>query len=248
FTGSAAVGWSIAAKAPKKRVALELGSTSPLVLEPDADLSRVRSKIRAAAFGNAGQSCISVQRVLAHRSIRDDVLGLLIDAARGAKVGDPNDDATEIGPLIRPAENERILDWIAEAVEGGAVVHAGGRVEGGIFIPTVVEDVPPDARLAREEVFGPVVALETYDTFDDALERANDTDFGLHIGVFTSSLETALIAARKLEYGGVLINEVPTFRADQQPYGGIRDAGNTREGPSYAVESMTELRFVSLEP
>ncbi len=248
FTGSAAVGWGIAQKAPKKRVALELGSTSPLILEPDADLARVRAKITAAAFGNAGQSCISVQRVLAHRDIHDAVRDLLVDAAHAARVGDPADDATDVGPLIRPSENDRILSWIDEAVRGGAVVRAGGRVEKGIFLPTVVDGVPSGAKLVRNEVFGPVVVLESYERFEEAIERANASDFGLHVGVFTKSLEKALTAARELEYGGVLVNEVPTFRADQQPYGGVRDAGNTREGPAYGVQEMTELRFVSFEP
>jgi acyl-CoA reductase-like NAD-dependent aldehyde dehydrogenase len=247
FTGSTAVGWDIAAKAPKKRVSLELGGAAPLILEPDADLGRVMKKLGGAAFGNAGQSCISVQRVLVHRSIHDEVLRGLIAIAGAVAVGDPEDPATVVGPLIRPRENDRIRAWIDEAVRAGATLETGGEVKDGVFLPTVVSGAPSDCRLVRDEVFGPVVVVQRYERFEEAVAMANDTALGLHVGVFTRDLGKALEAARQLDFGGVLINEVPTFRADQQPYGGVRDAGNTREGPAYATREMTDLKFVSLE-
>ena len=247
FTGSVPVGWGIAAAAPRKRVLLELGSNSPLLVEPDADLDGLAARCGPAAFGFAGQSCISVQRLLVHRSVHDQMVDALARTADGLVVGDPLDEATDVGPLIAPDEADRVESWVAEAVAGGARVVAGGEREAGVLRPTVVTDVDTGSDLWRREVFGPVVAVRAYDTFDEAIALANDSDFGLHAGVFTNDLRTALRAVRELDFGGVLVNEVPTFRADQQPYGGVRDAGNTREGPAYAIEEMTTLRFVSLQ-
>jgi len=248
FTGSAPVGWAIAAGAPRKRVSLELGSNSPLIIEPDADLDRIVNKLKVAGFANAGQSCISVQRILVHRDVHPELIRRLKDAAESLVVGNPEDPATQVGPLIHPRENERIAEWVQEAVDAGGRLVTGNQVRDGVFVPTVVDEVPHVCRLATHEAFGPVVAVFAYQDFDEAIERANDSAFGLHAGVFTRDLSKALQAARRLDFGGVLINEVPTFRADQQPYGGVRDAGNTREGPAYTVQEMTELRFVSLEP
>ncbi len=247
FTGSAPVGWMIASKAAKKRVSLELGSNSPLIVEPDGDVDTVIKKLGAAAFGNAGQSCISVQRLLVHESICAPFTDKLIAAMRGLVVGDPADEKTDVGPMIRSQENERVAAWLQEAVQAGAKVLLGGKPEGRLFPPTVVADAPSSCKLYRNEVFGPVLLVNSYRSFDQAIEMANDSDFGLHAGVFTRNLGRALEAAKRLEFGGVLINEVPTFRADQQPYGGVADAGNTREGPAYTVAEMTELRFVSLQ-
>jgi acyl-CoA reductase-like NAD-dependent aldehyde dehydrogenase len=247
FTGSPDVGWGIAERAPRKRVSLELGSTSPLIVEPDADLDRLAPKLGPAAFGSAGQSCISVQRVLAHETIHRRVCELLVEAARTATLGDPMEEATDVGPLISQADNARVSRWIAEATEGGAKVLIGDEVRDRVFAPTVVDAVARNAKLWTSEVFAPVVVVQKYRDFDEAIALANDSAYGLHAGVFTPRLDRALQAARELEFGGVLINEVPTFRADQQPYGGVRDAGNTREGPAYAVHEMTVLRFVSFE-
>jgi acyl-CoA reductase-like NAD-dependent aldehyde dehydrogenase len=247
FTGSVDVGWSIAASAPRKKVALELGSNSPVIVEPDADVATVAAKVAAGGFGFAGQSCIAVQRVLVHRDVHADLRDALHQAADRLVVGDPADETTDVGPLIRPRECDRIVGWIEEATARGATVVTGGKVgEHGILLPTLVDEPPRDARLWSKEVFGPVVALAPYDDFEEALDAANDSDYGLHAGVFTNDLAKAMRAVRRLDFGGVLVNDVPTFRADQQPYGGVRDAGNTREGPAYAVEEMTELRFVSL--
>lgn len=248
FTGSAAVGWAIAAAAPRKKVALELGANSPVVVESDADLDAVASKVRVAGFSHAGQSCISVQRVIIDQAVHEDMVERLRKAAESLHLGDPRDEATEVGPLIRPAEADRVREWIDEAVAGGAELVTGGSVtDDGILRPTVVDRAPPDANLCTREVFGPVVVTMPYSDFDEALRLANDTAYGLHAGVFTHDLSKALHAARTLQFGGVLINEVPTFRADQQPYGGVRESGNTREGPAYAVKEMTELRFVSFQ-
>ncbi|MGA7800539.1 MAG: aldehyde dehydrogenase family protein [Gammaproteobacteria bacterium] len=247
FTGSAPVGWQIAAAAPKKRVSLELGSNSPVIVEPDADLAKVAEKLKAAGFANAGQSCISVQRLLVHQDVHGAMLELLKEAAESLVTGDPENPATQVGPLIHPRENQRLAEWIQQAVDAGGRVITGNEVRDGVFVPTVVDNVPQTCKLATHEAFGPVVAVFAYHDFDEAIARANDSAFGLHAGIFTSDLGKALKAVRRLDYGGVLINETPTFRADQQPYGGVRDAGNTREGPAYTVREMTELRFVSLQ-
>ncbi len=248
FTGSAPVGWSIAASAPKKRVALELGANSPVIIEPGADLEAIASKLKVAGFSHAGQSCISVQRVIVHRDVHEEVVTLLRKEIESLVVGDPRDDETDVGPLIRPAEADRVRQWIDDAVAGGAEVVTGGAVTGhGLLQPTVVDRAPSDSSLCRREAFGPVITTLPYDDFDEALAIANDTEFGLHVGLYTNELSKALQAVRQLQFGGVLVNEVPTFRADQQPYGGVRESGNTREGPAYTVQEMTELRFVSLQ-
>jgi acyl-CoA reductase-like NAD-dependent aldehyde dehydrogenase len=247
FTGSVPVGWAIAAAAPKKKVSLELGSNSPVIVAPDGDVAAVAAKVRVAGFSHAGQSCISVQRIIVHESRHAELLDELRAQVATLVVGDPEDEATDVGPLIRPGENDRVLGWVAEAVAGGAEVVTGGRVEGGILLPTVVDRVPREGDLYRREVFAPVVAVLPYRDLDEAIDIANDTDYGIHAGIFTNDLAVALRAVRALDFGGVLVNEVPTFRADQQPYGGVRDAGNTREGPAYAVREMTELKFVTLQ-
>ncbi|HET8893233.1 MAG TPA: aldehyde dehydrogenase family protein [Gaiellaceae bacterium] len=246
FTGSPAVGWTIPARAPKKRVSLELGSNAPLIIEPDADLQLVAEKAAAAGFSHAGQSCISTQRILIHERIYNKFLGHLVEAVERLVVGDPLEEATDVGPLISQPETARVLAWIEEAVSRGGRVLAGGRLENGLLIPTIIDGVPRDASVCVREVFGPVVVTIRYEEFDEALAIANESDFGLHAGVFTNDLGKAMNAARSLRFGGVLINDVPTFRADQQPYGGVRESGNTREGPAYAVREMTELRFVAL--
>jgi acyl-CoA reductase-like NAD-dependent aldehyde dehydrogenase len=224
-------------------VLLELGSNAPVIVEPDADLERVVAGIRLGGFSYAGQSCISTQRVLAHRDVYDKLLCALTEAVAGLKVGDPLAEDTEVGPLISEAAAERVEAWLDAARSAGASVSGGVRT-GTTITPAVVADPPRDLDVYRQEVFGPVVTVTPYASLDEAIALANDSDFGLQAGIFTSDLGVALRAARELEFGGVLINQVPTFRADQQPYGGLRDAGNTREGPAYAVHEMTELRFV----
>jgi len=247
FTGSPPVGWGIRERAPRKRVGLELGNNAPVVIEPSGDWRTAASKIKVAGFSHAGQSCISTQRVFVHRSIHDDFAATLVDAVRELVVGDPLDEATDVSALIAPSEAERVKSWIDGAVAGGAKVLTGGDVEGRLLEPTVLTDVTPDMKVCSEEVFGPVVALAAYDDVDDALRLANDTRYGLQAAIFTNELDVALRAIQTLDFGGVLVNEVPTWRTDQMPYGGLRDSGNTREGPAYAVREMTEERLVVIQ-
>ena len=245
FTGSPPVGWGIRAKAPRKRVGLELGNNAPVIVEPSADVLGTADKITAAATAFAGQSCISVQRVFVHRSIAEEFTARLVEGFSALVVGDPMDEATSVSAMIDSGETQRVAGWITEAVADGAKVAFGGSVDGnGVLQPTVLVDVRPEMEVCRTEVFGPLVGVQIYDDVDDALRLANDSRYGLQAGIFTADLDTAMKAARRLDFGGVLINEVPTWRADQMPYGGLRDSGNTREGPAYAVREMTEERLV----
>jgi acyl-CoA reductase-like NAD-dependent aldehyde dehydrogenase len=247
FTGSPEVGWSIRARAPRKRVGLELGNNAPLILEADGDWRSAVAKVKVAGFSHAGQSCISTQRLLVHRSIKDDVVTALTAAVDTLVVGDPLDEATDVSALISTGERDRVAGWVVEAREAGATVTTGGEIGAdGVLAPTLVVDATPDMKVCSQEVFGPVVAVTAYDDFDEALALANDTRYGLQAGVFTADVSKALKAARTLDFGGVLINEVPTWRADQQPYGGLRDSGNTREGPAWSVREMTEERLIIL--
>jgi acyl-CoA reductase-like NAD-dependent aldehyde dehydrogenase len=248
FTGSPEVGWGIKARAPRKKVGLELGNNAPLIIEPTADVATAAKKVSVAGFSHAGQSCISTQRLLVHEDVRDGFLDALVPLVEGLVVGDPMDERTDVSALISTKDRDRVKDWIDEAVSGGAEVLAGGKVrEDGVLSPTILGNVTPDMNVCRMEVFGPVVALATYRDLDDALALANDTRYGLQAGIFTNNIDDALRAARVLDYGGVTVNEVPTYRADQQPYGGVRDSGNTREGPPYAVREMTEERVVIIQ-
>lgn len=245
FTGSPEVGWAIRARAPRKRVGLELGNNAPVILEADGDWQGAVAKIRMAGFSHAGQSCISTQRILVHRSIATEVTAALEAAVATLVVGDPLDEATEVSALISTDERERVTTWIAEAVDAGARVVAGGRVgDDGVLLPTVIADATPEMKVCAREIFGPVVTVTAYDTLDEAIEMANRTVYGLQAAIFTRDITAAMTAVRRLDFGGVLVNEVPTWRADQQPYGGLRDSGNTREGPAYSIEEMTEIRMV----
>ncbi len=248
FTGSPEVGWGIRAKAARKKVGLELGNNAPVIIEPSGDWATAAKKISVAGFSHAGQSCISTQRVYAHESIADELLDALVPIVDALVVGDPLDEATDVSALISTAERDRVASWVEEAVAAGAELRTGGRIrDDGVLMPTVLAGVDPDMKVCSLEVFGPVVAVQSYSDLDDAFRLANDTRYGLQAAVFTSDLGTAMRAARTLDFGGVLINEVPTFRADQQPYGGIRDSGNTREGPHYAVREMTDERIVIIQ-
>jgi acyl-CoA reductase-like NAD-dependent aldehyde dehydrogenase len=247
FTGSAGVGWKLRERAPRKRVNLELGNATPVIVAADADLDDTAARLAGHAFSFAGQSCISVQRIYVERPAYDRFLDLFLPKVEALVVGDPADDATDVGPLISTGERDRVLSWIEEATARGAKVLAGGTLEGELLRPTVVADVPPDAKIACEEVFGPLCTVTPYESLDDAIRLANGTRYGLQAGVFTHDVAVALRAARELEFGGVTVNEAPTFRADQMPYGGVKDSGNTREGPAYAVREMTEERLVVLQ-
>jgi acyl-CoA reductase-like NAD-dependent aldehyde dehydrogenase len=249
FTGSAPVGWSIRSKVPHKKVNLELGSNAPLIVNADGDWEAAADKAQIHAFSHAGQSCISIQRILVHADIADAFTERLVANVEKLTVGDPLDEGTDVGPLITPDDRDRVKGWIDEAVSAGAKLLTGGELvdEGRCLAPTLLGAPPKDAKVWCEEIFGPVATIDTFTDFDQALEMANDSKFGLQAGVFTRDVGNGLKAGRTLEFGGVLINEVPTFRADQQPYGGVKDSGNTREGPAYAVYELTEERFVTLQ-
>ena len=247
FTGSPEVGWSIRSRAPRKKVGLELGNNAPIVIEADGDWETAAAKIRLAGFSHAGQSCISTQRIFVHSSIAADFTRELISQVSTLVVGDPLDEATEVSALISLAERDRVASWIHEATTQGATIACGGALdENGVLLPTIILNARPEMKVCSREVFGPVVTVTTYDEVGKALEMANDSDFGLQAAIFTSRIDTALQAIKTLDFGGVVVNDVPTFRADQQPYGGLRDSGNTREGPAYSVKEMTEIRMVML--
>jgi acyl-CoA reductase-like NAD-dependent aldehyde dehydrogenase len=245
FTRSLDVGWGIKARAPRKKVGLELGNNAPVIIEPDGDWTLAADKIRVAGFSHAGQSCISTQRIYVQRALVDDFTAALAERVSSLVVGDPLDEATEVSALISTGERDRVTSWIDEATGGGAKVVVGGDVRpDGVLMPTVLTDVHPNMKVCRKEVFGPVVTVQGYDDLDEAMALANDTEYGLQAAIFTSDIGKAMKAARTLDFGGVLVNEVPTWRADQMPYGGVRDSGNTREGPAYAVHEMTETRLI----
>jgi acyl-CoA reductase-like NAD-dependent aldehyde dehydrogenase len=244
FTGSAEVGWKIRERAARKKVNLELGNATPVVVEADAELEQATTKLAANAFAFAGQSCISVQRIYVQRSAYEDFVGRFIPKVEALQVGDPADEDTDVGPLIDEDARERILSWIEEAKAGGATVLTGGEVADGLLRPTVLADVTPEMKVSCLEVFGPLCTVSAYDSLDEAFALANGTEYGLQAGVFTGSVDTALAAGNALEFGGVTVNEAPTFRADQMPYGGVKASGNTKEGPHYAIREMTEERLV----
>ena len=245
FTGSAEVGWNLRERAARKKVLLELGNATPVIVEADADVDDAAAKSAAHAFSFAGQSCISIQRIYVARAAYDDFLAGFLPRVEALKVGDPADDETDVGPVIDQGAQERILEWIEEAKVQGATVLAGGELtEDGVIRPTVLADVTPEMKVSCLEVFGPVCTVTPYDSVDEAFELANATEYGLQAGIFTRDVKTALAAASALEFGGVLVNEAPTFRADQMPYGGLKASGNTKEGPHYSVREMTEERLV----
>jgi acyl-CoA reductase-like NAD-dependent aldehyde dehydrogenase len=247
FTGSGDTGWKLAERAPRKRVNLELGNATPVIVEADADLEDVAKRLAANAFSFAGQSCISVQRIYVRGEAYDELVSRFLPKVEALVVGDPLDEETDVGPLIDDDARDRVLAWIEEARAAGAEVLTGGDLDGGLLRPTVIANPPRDAKVSCEEVFGPVCTLTPYGSLDEAIELANSTRYGLQAGIFTGSVKAALEAARRLEFGGVTINEAPTFRADQMPYGGVKESGNTREGPGWAVRELTEERLVVLE-
>jgi len=244
FTGSAEVGWKIRERAARKKVNLELGNATPVVVESDADIEQAATKLAANAFAFAGQSCISVQRIYVQRSAYDDFASRFVSKVESLRVGDPADEETDVGPVIDEGARDRIVSWIEEAKAGGAKVLTGGELVDGLLRPTVLADVTPEMKVSCLEVFGPLCTVSAYEAPDEAFELANGTEYGLQAGIFTTNIHTALAAAEALEFGGITVNEAPTFRADQMPYGGVKESGNTKEGPHYAVREMTEERLV----
>ena len=246
FTGSSEIGWGLQERAPRKRVKLELGNSTPVIVAADADVEAAATKLAGNAFAFAGQSCISVQRIYVERAAHDAFVQAFVPKVEALVVGDPADDDTDVGPVIDEGARARIIEWIDEAKAAGATLLAGG-VEGELIRPTVLGGVSDDQKVSCEEVFGPVVIINPVDSVAEAIERANGTKFGLQAGIFTASLDAALGAADDLEFGGVTVNEAPTFRSDQMPYGGVKESGNTKEGPAWAVREMTEERLVVIQ-
>ena len=244
FTGSMEIGERICRNAGIKKVTMELGSNSPLIVMNDADLERVAAATVASGFGNAGQVCISTQRVFADRRIYADFLDALIAPTEAFSTGNPLDEAVRMGPMIRASDADRVGQWISEAVQSGARVIAGGDHEGTMHAPTVVADTTADMRVSREELFGPAVAVAAFDDIDDAIAKANDSRFGLSAGIFTQNIDWAMRFAKEVHSGNLHINSHPQWRADLMPYGGLKDSGMGKEGPGYAVHEMTELKMV----
>jgi acyl-CoA reductase-like NAD-dependent aldehyde dehydrogenase len=244
FTGSSQVGWELAARAPRKHVALELGNSTPVIICADADLDKAANTLAGSAYMFAGQSCISVQRLIVHESVRAAFLERLLAATATVRAGDPAAPTSDLGPLIDADASKRVVDWIDEARDGGATVLAGGTFDGKLVEPTVLADVAPTDRVWSKEVFGPVVSTRTFRDLDEAIADANNTEHGLQAGIYTADIQTALRATYELKFGGVTVNETPSFRVEQMPYGGTKESGNTREGPRYTVRAMTEERMV----
>jgi acyl-CoA reductase-like NAD-dependent aldehyde dehydrogenase len=246
FTGSGAVGWRLREIAPKKRIGLELGGNAGLVVHEDADLPDAAARAASGGFVYAGQSCISVQRILVHRPVWEPFRDLLLAATARMKAGDPLDESVDVGPMISEAEAIRADEWIREAVAGGAELLAGGPRRGALVPPTVLGRTKSAMKVECQEVFAPVVTLAPYDTFGEALARVNDSKYGLQAGVFTNDLGRIETAFDTLEVGGIIVNDAPTWRADRMPYGGVKESGVGREGPLYAMEEFTEPRLLVL--
>ncbi|HEX4740011.1 MAG TPA: aldehyde dehydrogenase family protein [Caulobacteraceae bacterium] len=242
FTGSPAVGWDLKAKAGRKKVILELGGNAAVIVDKDADLEDAAARIIFGAFYQSGQSCIGVQRIIIHAEVYDRLKAVLVERSKALVCGDPKDEATFIGPMIDEGEARRLDRWIAEAVASGAKLLCGGHRDGAMLDATLLEEVPHDAVVRNDEAFGPVALLSSFTDFEAALDEVNDSRFGLQAGVFTDSFEQIMRAWDRLEVGGVVIGDVPSYRVDNMPYGGVKDSGLGREGVRFAMEDMTEIR------
>ena len=244
FTGSAAVGWQIKKNSGKKKVILELGGNAGVIIHNDADIEYAAERCVAGGFGYAGQTCISVQRILVQQSVYGKFTDMFLAGVKNLQIGDPLDESTDVGPLIRESDAQRAVDWVQEAVRGGARVLCGGNRKGSIVEPTVLTGTKPEMKVNCQEVFGPVVTVEPYAEFHEALRHINSSAFGLQAGLFTRDAKLMFQAFEELEVGGLLAGDVPTFRIDHMPYGGVKDSGIGREGLRYAIEEMTEPKLM----
>lgn len=244
FTGSREIGDRICRMAGIKKVTMELGSNSPLIIMPDADLDKVAAAVAMTGYGNAGQTCISTQRVLTSKKVYGDFLEVLKPRVEALSTGNQLDEKSKVGPMVKESEAVRVEEWIDEAVASGARLVAGGGRLGAIYVPAVIADVKPEMRVSRDELFGPAVAVTPFGTIDDAITLANDSIYGLAAGIFTENVEWAMKFAREAEAGNLHVNWGPQWRVDLMPYGGLKDSGFGKEGPKYAVEEMTELKMV----
>lgn len=246
FTGSPAVGWEIKKKAFAKKVTLELGGNAALIVEPDADLDFAVPRAVIGAFSYAGQICISIQRIFLHEKIYDRFMAEFVERTIKLKLGDPLAEETDVGPMINEDAAGETEEWIQEAVEQGAKLLCGGKRAGAVVEPAILENVKPELRISRLEAFAPVVVIYPYKDFSKALEAANYSIYGLQAGVFTNDMRKVFEAYETLEVGGVIVNDIPTFRIDHMPYGGVKQSGMGREGIKYAIEEMTELKLLAL--
>jgi acyl-CoA reductase-like NAD-dependent aldehyde dehydrogenase len=246
FTGSGKVGWALKQKAGKKKVTLELGGNAGVIVHSDADVVFAAGRCVAGGFGYSGQTCISVQRVYVQRSVYDTFLATLVTGVKKLRMGNPAEDSTDVGPLINESAARRVEEWIKEAAAGGAKIETGGKREGSMVEPTVLTDTRPNMKVTCEEVFGPVVLVEPYEKFSDAIRQVNDSPNGLQAGVFTRDVKLLFSAFDELEVGGVISGDTSSFRIDHMPYGGVKDSGLGREGLRYAIEEMTEPRLLVL--
>jgi acyl-CoA reductase-like NAD-dependent aldehyde dehydrogenase len=246
FTGSGKVGWALKQKAGKKKVTLELGGNAGVIVHSDADVAFAAERCVAGGFGYSGQTCISVQRIYVQRSVYDTFLSTLVTGVKKLQMGNPAEDSTDVGPLINEGAARRIEEWIKEAATGGSRIETGGKREGSMVEPTVLTHTRPDMKVSCEEVFGPVVLVEPYDNFADAIRQVNDSPNGLQAGVFTRDVKLLFLAFDELEVGGVISGDTSSFRIDHMPYGGVKDSGLGREGLRYAIEEMTEPRLLVL--
>ena len=246
FTGSPDIGWELKKRAHKKRVTLELGGNAAVVIEPDANLDFALPRTVLGAYAYSGQVCISVQRIFLHKKIYDSFMHRFLDATLKLTMGDPMEESTDIGPMINTAAAKQTEEWVEEALEEGARLVCGGKREGAMFEPTVLENVKPELRISCQEAFAPVVVVSPYEDFDSALQSVNDSVYGLQAGIFTNDLKKAFRAYDVLDVGGVICNDIPTFRIDHMPYGGVKESGFGREGLKYAIEEMTELKLLAL--
>jgi len=246
FTGSPEIGRHILAVAGIKKVTLELGNTSPVIVAPDADLDFVAKRCAVGAFYNSGQVCISVQRIYSQKQVYEPFSEKFVKATEAMVVGDPLDERVDVGPMIDSKEVDRIEGWVKEAQGSGAKILTGGKREGTVYYPTVLTNVEADMKVVAEETFAPVASVISSDDFESALKQANDTKFGLQVGVFTNDVNRVLKAVKRLNFGGVIVNDTPNFRADHMPYGGNRQSGLGREGVRFAMEDMTHIQLVAI--
>jgi glyceraldehyde-3-phosphate dehydrogenase (NADP+) len=248
FTGSPDVGWRLKERAGKKRIVLELGGNAGVIIDRDANLEYALPRLIWGSYGVAGQSCISVQRIFVQREIYEGFLERFVELSRNVPTGDPGDERTVVGPMITESAARQVEGWIREAVQGGAAVRCGGIREGAMLRPTVLTGVKREMSVCANEVFAPVVTVLPFEQFEEAVAMVNDSRYGLQAGVFTNTLSHALYAFERLEVGGVMVNDVPTYRMDHMPYGGVKDSGFGREGVRYAIEEMTEMKLLGLNP
>lgn len=244
FTGSPAVGIGIRNKAGLKKVALELGSNAGLLIDRNVDLVEIIPKCVTGAFSNQGQVCISLQRAYVMEDLYDEFISAFKEATVKLVVGSPMDEATDLSAMIHPAEQVRAINWVEEAVEKGAEVITGGMIENGIFMPTILTNVDAAAKVSCQEVFAPIVIVNRISSIDDGITAINDSSYGLQAGIFTNDIKTAFKASEQLEVGGVMINDIPTYRVDQMPYGGVKESGTGKEGLKYAIQEMTETKLI----